>query len=157
MELIRKPSVGCFFCEYIHQEKDRENLILERGKKSFVILNRYPYNNGHLMVVPYEHTGDMSQLSPAVRSSLMEYTTRWQSILQSSLKAQGVNIGINIGKVAGAGVGEHVHIHIVPRWLGDVNFMPVVGDIKIINQSLDDLYEQLVQFARGIPLPVELE
>jgi len=109
-------------------------------------MNRFPYTNGHLMVVPYQHTGDLAALSPNVRAGLMDYTSRWSAILAKAMKAQGFNIGINLGKVSGAGVDEHLHIHIVPRWLGDTNFMPVLSDVKVINQSLEELYAHL----RGI-------
>lgn len=146
MELIRQPAQpGCFFCQYIQQNQDEKNLILERSQHCFVIMNRFPYSNGHLMVVPYQHTGDLAKLNPETRAALMEYTSRWQAILAQAVKAQGFNIGINLGKVAGAGVDEHLHIHIVPRWLGDTNFMPIFSDVKIINQSLEELYQILQQ------------
>ncbi len=147
MELIRKPpQQGCFFCQYIQEQKDPQNLVLERSETCVVVMNRFPYTNGHLMVVPYQHTGDLAALSPNVRAGLMDYTSRWSAILAKAMKAQGFNIGINLGKVSGAGVDEHLHIHIVPRWLGDTNFMPVLSDVKVINQSLEELYAHL----RGI-------
>lgn len=146
MELIRNPpTTGCFFCQYIQQNQDEQNLILERAEHCFVIMNRFPYSNGHLMIVPYLHTGDLTKLEPIVRASLMEYTMRWQVILAKTVKAQGFNIGMNLGKVAGAGVDDHLHIHIVPRWQGDTNFMPIFADVKVINQSLIELYQLLQQ------------
>ena len=117
-------------------------MILERDEFCFVIMNRYPYNNGHLMIVPYQHTGVLEQLEPEVRSAMMEKVTQWQVLLKESLKAQGFNIGINIGHPAGAGVADHIHIHIVPRWIGDTNFMPVLGETKVINQALEELYHE---------------
>ncbi|NUM33927.1 MAG: HIT domain-containing protein [Candidatus Brocadiae bacterium] len=147
MELIRQAAPqGCFFCEYAKEnnaDADEKNLVLERGEHCFVVMNRYPYSNGHLMVSPYKHTGDLSALDIPTRSDLMEYTTRWQKILSQAVKAQGFNIGMNIGKVAGAGVDDHIHIHIVPRWLGDTNFMTSLSDTKVINQSLIELYRIL--------------
>ena len=95
------------------------------------------------MVVPYQHTGDLANLPGSTRAALMEYTAKWQARLQESIRAQGFNIGMNLGAVAGAGVADHLHIHLVPRWLGDTNFMPVLTDTKIINQSLQELYNQL--------------
>ncbi len=144
MELIRQPGMsGCFFCRYIQEKEDKKNLVLERGNHSFVVMNRYPYSNGHLMVVPYTHTGDINKLTAETRAEMMEFSARWQAILAKVVCAQGFNIGMNIGKVAGAGVDDHIHIHIVPRWLGDTNFMPVLSDTKIINQSLEELYDLL--------------
>ncbi len=144
MELIRQPAPqGCFFCEYAKSDEDEKNLVLERGEYCFVVMNRYPYSNGHLMITPYKHTGDLNSLDIPTRSDIMEYTTRWQQILSQAVKAQGFNIGINVGKVAGAGVDDHIHIHIVPRWLGDTNFMTALGDTKVINQSLIELYHIL--------------
>ncbi|HON44784.1 MAG TPA: HIT domain-containing protein [Planctomycetota bacterium] len=145
MELIKKPKKSpCFFCDFIpHPDNDKENLILERNKYTFVIMNKYPYSNGHLMIVPYKHSGNMEEHAIETYEELMASTVKWQTILKNVVNAQGFNIGINIGAVAGAGVAEHIHIHIVPRWLGDTNFMPVLGDVKIINQSLEELYEKL--------------
>lgn len=152
MELIRKAKTeGCFFCRYIKETDDEKNLVIERGTHCFVVMNRYPYNNGHLMVVPYRHTGELVQLDAQIRGALMEYTMRWQILLAESMHAQGFNIGINVGKAGGAGVDEHLHIHIVPRWIGDTNYMAVVSDFRVINQALTELYQQLKSLALSKP------
>lgn len=144
VELFRQPKRdGCFFCEYLQQDQDETNLILERGPHCFVIMNRYPYNDGHLMIVPCQHTGNLGAMSAESRAAMWDYCIRWQKIITGSLKAQGFNLGMNLGKTAGAGVDDHVHLHIVPRWLGDVNFMPILADTKVVNQALTELYKQL--------------
>ncbi len=144
MDLIRQPKMsGCFFCNYFMESNDEENLVLERGERCFVMFNRYPYTNGHLMVVPYTHTGDLTELDSQELSEMMELTVRWQDILRREICAHGFNIGMNLGDVAGAGVKDHAHMHIVPRWRGDTNFITTIGEVKVIPQSLEDLYSQL--------------
>ena len=148
MELIRqKKTTDCFFCDYIQEKQDQKNNVLERAEHCFVLFNKYPYNNGHLMVAPYKHTGELWDLDPEVRAEMFEYTVRWQVILKKVMRAEGFNIGINLGEVAGAGVKEHVHIHIVPRWNGDCNFMPVIGDTKVIPQAMSELYQELKNYS----------
>lgn len=147
MELINSPKSECFFCDDIATpEHDKENLILQRKQHCFVIMNRYPYSNGHLMVVPFQHTSNMEDIPSVAYTEIMETVVQWQSILKKEVHAQGFNIGINIGSVAGAGVAGHIHVHIVPRWLGDTNFMPVLGNAKVINQALDELYNKLLKY-----------
>ena len=144
VELFRQPKApGCFFCEYVRQDQDETNLILERGRDCFVIMNRYPYNDGHLMVVPHCHTSNLSKLEAHTRAEIWDLAIRWQEILAKSLCAQGFNLGMNLGKAAGAGVDDHLHLHVVPRWVGDTNFMPIVGLAKVLNQELADMYRQL--------------
>ena len=133
----------CIFCVKPKEDADRDNLILFRGEHAFVIMNLYPYGNGHLMVVPFEHANELDGLSQDTLLSLMLLTRKAENVLRKVLQAQGFNIGINLGKAAGAGIDDHLHIHIVPRWTGDTNFMPVVSGTKIISQSLDSLYEKL--------------
>lgn len=146
MEFIKgpKPS-GCFFCEAVAAEPsgDEDHLVLARGGLAIVILNRYPYNNGHLMIAPKEHLANLEELPPATASDLMALTQRSLRVLRQVLSPQGFNLGINAGKIAGAGVADHVHQHVVPRWDGDTNFMPVVADTKILNESLAVSYQQL--------------
>lgn len=132
----------CIFCQKIHGN-DEENLVLFRGIHCFAVLNLFPYNNGHLMVAPYRHIGSLQELTKEERSELMDITTLCLDVLREGLNCQGFNIGMNIGKVAGAGVPDHLHIHIVPRWEGDTNFMPVIGDTKVIPQSLSSTYQVL--------------
>ncbi len=134
-----KPS-GCIFCAFPEEDKDEENLIIHRGKRSFVILNRYPYNSGHLMVVPYRHTSNYGSLTTEEICEIHHLSSVSIEVMKSTIKPDGFNLGINLGKVAGAGVEDHVHLHIVPRWNGDTNFMPVMGDIRVIPQSLEDTY-----------------
>jgi ATP adenylyltransferase len=137
-----KPE-GCFLCQKPGEQRDAENYVLERGSTCFVILNAYPYNNGHLLISPYRHTGDFGVLTTEELNELMSLTQRWVQRLQERMRPEGFNIGFNVGKAAGAGVAEHLHQHIVPRWSGDTNFMSTVSDMRVINQSLDELYALL--------------
>jgi len=134
---------GCIFCEKPKQNQDEENLILHRGKTCFVMMNLFPYNNGHLLVAPYRHTADLSALSDEEKKELMELAGRWVKHLSDRMGAQGCNVGMNLGRTAGAGIDQHLHLHIVPRWEGDTNFMPVVGDTKVISEALGDTYRKL--------------
>ncbi len=132
----------CIFCQKI-EGNDEENFVLLRGNLCFVVLNLFPYNNGHLMVAPYRHIGSLQELTKEERSELMDIIVLCMDILKEGLNCQGFNIGMNIGKVAGAGVPDHIHIHIVPRWEGDTNFLPIIGDTKVISQSLSSTYHIL--------------
>ncbi len=143
--LSEKPK-ECIFCEKPMESKDRDNLILFRGNLSFVIMNKYPYNNGHLMVVPYKHTDTLEGLSKEELHDLMEMTQFTTYTLKRAFRPEGFNIGINIGVVAGAGIEEHLHIHIVPRWGGDSNFMAVVGELRVIPEHILETYDKLYQF-----------
>ncbi len=146
MEYIKNPNLEkCIFCIGDDESQDEGRLILFRGKKAFIMMNRYPYANGHLMVAPYRHIGEFKQLkdSEAVELfKLMKYSIR---VLEKVLKPQGINIGMNLGRAAGAGVVDHLHIHIVPRWVGDVNFMPVLSETKVICEHLRVTYKNLKQ------------
>ncbi len=141
--ILSKKEGDCFFCEAIKDNQDHKNLVLYRGKECFCILNKYPYNNGHLMVVPNLHKDDLSKLSDSEMFEFITLTRDMKNILSKKMNPDGFNLGINFGKVAGAGVEDHIHFHIVPRWNGDSNFMPVIADTKVIPQSLDDLYIEL--------------
>ncbi len=144
--ILSKKEENCFFCEAIKDNQDRKNLVLYRGKECFCILNKYPYNNGHLMIVPKMHKDDLSKLNDSEMLELLTLSRDVKNILAKKLKPEGFNLGINFGKVAGAGVEDHIHLHIVPRWTGDTNFMPVIAETKVIPQSLDDLYLELKDY-----------
>jgi len=136
-------SAQCVFCSQLQENKDKENFIIKRFKHSFVILNRYPYNAGHLLILPIKHRGSLNELSKSERSELMEITNQSIILLQKSFQNDGVNVGLNLGKSAGAGIPSHLHIHILPRWQGDTNFMPTIAETKIISFDLKKVYEQL--------------
>jgi ATP adenylyltransferase len=135
----KKPK--CFLC--VKNSKTSNNFVLFRGKYSYIMLNRYPYNSGHLMVVPLRHIGAIEKLTAQETSEMFSLVQKSVVVLKKVFKPDGFNIGANIGKVAGAGVPGHIHLHVVPRWSGDTNFMPVVGDTKIINDSLNRVYNKL--------------
>lgn len=138
-----KEPEGCFLCDKSKQNNDVESYILYRGRKNFVILNSYPYNPGHLMVVPYRHIGKVEELTHGERNEHYEIVSRCIKILKQVLNTEFFNIGMNLGRVAGAGVDDHIHTHIVPRWNGDTNFMPVVADVKVLPEALADTYKKL--------------
>ncbi|MGI5917798.1 MAG: HIT family protein, partial [Anaerolineae bacterium] len=137
-----KPT-GCIFCDKPKERQDTDNLILLRGEHCFIMLNRYPYNNGHLMVVPYEHVDMPGKLSAPALFELIQETNMCIEVLQESMNPEGFNVGMNLGAPAGAGIKDHVHMHIVPRWTGDTNFMPVLGDTRVIVEALERSYETL--------------
>ena len=136
-------SNECIFCTQPAANRDEEYYILYRGEQCFMMLNLYPYNNGHLMVAPYEHLGSISQLDSATVAELMAQVQLALNVLRLVMKPDGFNMGINEGKVAGAGFAEHMHFHIVPRWNGDTNFMPVIADTKVMPDHLNNVYRQL--------------
>jgi ATP adenylyltransferase len=132
----------CIFCHAL-KGADAASLMLFRGPTCFVILNLYPYNNGHLMVVPNRHVATLADASPAELSELMALTRRSEIVLNEVYKPQGLNVGINLGRPAGAGIVDHLHVHIVPRWTGDTNFMTVVGDVRVLPEALEDTARRL--------------
>ncbi len=134
---------GCIFCEKPKEQCDKDNLIVARFENCFVIMNAFPYNNGHLMVVPYRHVPSLSDLKDDELSELMKVTQIAEGVLREALKPHGFNIGMNLGRCAGAGIEDHIHIHIVPRWNGDTNFMPVIGETKVLPELLSQTYEKL--------------
>jgi len=142
--ILSQRSNGCIFCEKPRENKDKENYILSRDKHGFAILNAFPYNNGHLMIAPYRHVPNIEDLSDEEFLSIFSLLKRWVEVIKMELKPDGFNIGMNIGKAAGAGIEGHIHIHVVPRWIGDVNFMPVISETKVISEHLDVTYEKLV-------------
>lgn len=143
LNAVNNENETCFFCNGIEEKDDRKNLILYRSSLAFVMLNRFPYNNGHLMVVPYRHTGDFLNLSVEEQSDLSRLLQLSVQALTDLMQPDGFNIGMNLGRVAGAGVADHLHYHIVPRWDGDTNFMPVISDTKVISEALDASYDKL--------------
>ncbi|MDD5312388.1 MAG: HIT domain-containing protein [Dehalococcoidia bacterium] len=134
---------GCILCDKPAEKNDEINLILYRGRKNFVILNAYPYTPGHLMVAPYRHVGDLNDISEEESREHNEVIKLCLNLLNTTVKPDGFNIGMNLGRVAGAGVLGHVHTHIVPRWQGDNNFMPVVADVKVLSEGLSATYKKL--------------
>ncbi|MBA7632126.1 AP-4-A phosphorylase [subsurface metagenome] len=144
MEYIRqeKPK-GCFLCEKPRQNNDALNYILYRGRKNFVVMNSYPYNPGHLMIAPYRHVASLEELTNEELHEHAEIVIRSLKVLRQVFNPGGFNIGANIGKVAGVGLEGHVHTHIVPRWQGDTNFMPVVSDTKVVSEAVAETYKKL--------------
>ena len=151
MEYIESNKAdGCIFCSALEKEDSAENLIAVRGERAFVILNRYPYTSGHLMVVPFDHQPNLEQLDPETRAEMMELTTRCMTVLRGIYHPEAFNMGANIGESAGAGIKSHVHIHIVPRWGGDTNFMTVVGEVRVLPEALATTYERVkAAFSEG--------
>lgn len=144
IEYIRSEKKGeCFLCRIFNENKDRENLLLYRGKTCAVVMNRYPYNNGHLMVSPYRHVAEPSDLTPEETLEMAELTSLSIAVLRKTMNPQGFNIGINMGEPAGAGLKDHLHQHIVPRWNGDTNFMPVLGGPRVMPEALESTYDLL--------------
>ncbi|HKJ35491.1 MAG TPA: HIT domain-containing protein [Solirubrobacterales bacterium] len=138
-----KDQDECIFCAKPEAGDDRENLIVHRGEHCFVILNLFPYTNGHLMVAPYEHIGALQEIAPEVTAEMMALAQRAMNVLEGVYEPEGFNVGINQGRVAGAGVEGHIHLHVVPRWAGDNNYMPVVADTRVMPQSLQESYDAL--------------
>jgi len=135
-----KNTAECVFCHEIGQEDGPENLVVYRGQYAFVILNRYPYTSGHLMVVPYAHKHSLEMLDSQTRAEIMELTAKAIMVLSQEYQPQGFNLGMNIGEAAGAGILDHVHLHIVPRWNGDTNFMSSLGRTRVLPETLEDTY-----------------
>lgn len=133
----------CVFCGAQARADGAENLIAFRGGNSYVILNRYPYTSGHLMVIPFEHKSTLEELDSKTRAEMMELTSRCTTILREVYRAQSFNVGINMGAAAGAGVLGHVHIHIVPRWMGDTNFMSAIGQTRVLPEALEETYRRV--------------
>ncbi len=142
------PSQGCLLCDLIRDDDDRRRLVLDRAPRSYIVMNLYPYNNGHLMIVPYRHCADLDQLSPEDSLEIVQQVGRATRILHQAFGAEGFNVGLNLGKAAGAGISDHLHVHVVPRWIGDTNFMPVLADTKVMPEHLESTYRKLVPFFR---------
>ena len=151
IEYIRmtKPE-GCILCDKPAEDNDALNYILYRGEKNFVIMNSYPYNPGHLMVAPYRHVAALDGLTAEERNEHFAVVSRAIGVLRKVLNPGGFNVGVNMGAVAGAGIADHVHTHIVPRWQGDTNFMPVLADVRVMPEALAESYRELKEaFGKG--------
>ncbi len=134
---------GCIFCDFPREKRDEERLILYRGDECFVMMNNYPYNPGHVMISPYRHEGNLESLNDEELSEIMSLSVMMVKAIKKAMNPDGFNIGFNIGKVAGAGIEEHIHLHVVPRWNGDTNFMPVLADVRVIPEAVQETYKKL--------------
>ncbi len=152
IEQARTPQ-ACIFCQKAKERRDFENLILKRGKTCFTIMNLYPYTNGHLMVAPYRHTDEFDDLTAAESLELLHDISQSIRILKQGIRPDGFNVGLNLGKVAGAGVEGHLHFHIVPRWQGDSNFMPVLGEVRVIPEHIETTFRRLKRELRNDSQP----
>ena len=133
----------CLFCGLLQAKDDEKFLIVHRSKHCFVMLNAFPYTSGHTMVVPYEHVDELTKLSQSAAEEIMALTQRLEAILRELYRPDGINLGMNLGKAAGAGVANHIHMHILPRWFGDVNFMSAVGETRVLPEDLPTTYKKL--------------
>ncbi|HEX9222068.1 MAG TPA: HIT domain-containing protein [Candidatus Acidoferrales bacterium] len=136
-------QTGCIFCSALEKKDDAETLIVFRGKKNFILLNRYPYTSGHMMIVPYAHIPDLKDCDAETLAEMMLLAQRAEGALAAAYKPDGFNLGMNLGRAAGAGVTGHVHLHVLPRWIGDANFMSVVGETRVEPEDLRTTYEKL--------------
>ncbi len=143
---------GCIFCEKSKESKDSENYLIFRGKSCFLILNSFPYSNGHLMIAPYRHVRELNGLTDVESKELMALAKKAIQLLEKTVRPQGFNLGMNLGGVAGAGVEGHLHLHIVPRWEGDTNFMPTIADTKVMPESLHSTYDKMVSYVHEMKL-----
>jgi ATP adenylyltransferase len=145
--ILSEKEGGCIFCSKSQQAaKDRENFVLARGEFAFALLNIYPYNNGHLMIAPYAHVPSLTSLAQEQIGDLFRLTQQCEQVLTQAVQPEGFNIGINLGKAAGAGIEKHLHVHIVPRWNGDTNYMTTVSNVRVIPQQLEETYETLISY-----------
>ena len=153
--LSDKKNQGCVFCQKLAEdpEHDRENYVLLRARYTFAVLNLYPYNNGHLLVLPYEHASRLEELVTEAQAEIMHMVSYFTKLMRQAVHPDGFNVGINIGKAAGAGIDDHIHVHIVPRWQGDTNFMPVIAEMRVIPEWLDDTYAKLTALIQDEPPP----
>ncbi len=141
--VLGEKEKGCIFCNRLKLEDSVKNLIVYRGKQNFVILNKYPYNSGHTMIVPNRHLAHLERLTESEANEFFELTRLTISVLKKALKPHSLNIGMNLGRSSGAGIPEHLHMHVVPRWQGDSNFMPVIGKTKVISVPLETVYDAI--------------
>ena len=138
-----KKDDRCIFCDALGAHDDHKTLIVLRGKKNFIILNRYPYTNGHVMIVPYAHLDELHKLPSAAANEMMALTKRMEVVLRSLYHPDGINLGMNIGKAAGAGVAGHIHMHILPRWVADANFASVIGETRVLPEALETTWQRI--------------
>ncbi len=148
--ILQAEQGGCFLCQKPEENNDESNFILYRGESNFIILNSFPYNPGHLMVAPYRHTGHLDELTDAESKEHFDMVKLGTKLLTEIMKPAGFNIGMNVGKIAGAGLDDHIHTHIVPRWQGDTNFMPVVANTKVLPEALAATYKKLKDGLHGV-------
>jgi ATP adenylyltransferase len=141
--ILSKKEKGCIFCRRLKMKDSIKNLILFRGEKVFVILNKFPYNSGHTLIVPNRHVGQIEKLTEVESREFFELTRRTVVAIKKALKPASLNLGMNLGRASGAGVPGHVHMHVVPRWQGDTNFMPVIGKTSVVSVPLEPIYEAL--------------
>lgn len=141
----QEKARGCIFCDKPQAGDDRANHIVRRGRHAYVMLNTYPYNNGHIMVAPFAHVSCLEDLPPDTLHELMDLSQECIRAFKLSFSPDGFNLGLNLGAAAGAGIKDHLHLHLVPRWSGDTNFMPVIADVRVIPQSLDGTRDQLAK------------
>ena len=152
IDYLRGPRLrGCFLCRMYRRDRPRDDLLLLRDRSVAVVMNRYPYTPGHLMVAPLRHVARLEDLTAAESAALMRRAQQATAILRRVMRAQGFNVGFNLGEAAGAGLKDHLHLHIVPRWSGDTNCMPVLADTKVMPQSLDALWAELYPEFRALP------
>ena len=137
---VQRP---CIFCEAAQSSDDARSLVVFRAEHAFVLLNRYPYTSGHVMVAPYQHVSRLGQTSEVVTDEMMRLARRIEALLESIYRPSGMNLGMNLGEAAGAGIEQHIHLHVLPRWFGDANFMTAVGETRVIPELLDDTYEKI--------------
>ena len=144
---------GCIFCTQLNDdpEHDRENYLVHRGQTVFAVMNIYPYNTGHLMILPYQHLATLAEVPPHVQFELITLTAYFTNLLTDLMHPDGFNVGLNIGRAAGAGIDSHLHMHIVPRWSGDSNFMPVIGETRVLPEELGDTYDRIVKLLNEQP------
>jgi ATP adenylyltransferase len=147
--LSEKNKQECIFCQELSLPDGPQNLIVHRGRRTFVILNRYPYTSGHVMIVPMDHQPSLEYLDAETRSEIMELTTKALVVLRNEYRPHGFNVGINIGEAAGAGILDHVHMHVVPRWSGDTNFMASLAGARVLPESLEDTYARILKAWKG--------
>ncbi len=147
--ILSDKSRGCFMCQAAAAENDRESLVVARKEKVFALLNKYPYNNGHILIAPYRHEGKLEKLTEEELREMTELLVDLKVKLDCIMDPHGYNAGLNLGKASGAGVEDHLHMHLVPRWENDTNFMPVLGETKIIPQHLDELWQQITKEQQG--------
>ncbi len=142
------PVDGCIFCEKAAQDRDEENLVLYRGKLNFVLLNLYPYTSGHLMIAPFEHVATLEEASPESVAEMMQLARIASKHLREAYQPQGMNLGMNLGECAGAGIAGHIHMHVLPRWIGDSNFMTTVGETRVLPEDISITYKKLSEAFR---------
>jgi ATP adenylyltransferase len=142
-EVARGVQPACIFCDAVTRQDDAETLIVYRGAKAFIILNRYPYTSGHVMIVPYAHVAELGACEPEALSEIMRLAQRVETIYRATYNPNGMNLGMNLGRAAGAGVAGHIHLHVLPRWFGDSNFMTVAGETRVHPEDLPTTYKRL--------------